>query len=236
MSAVKQNNISKILITAFGIVSLFEIIAEFYYNKKLLWLLKPFLMPLLIAYYVKKSKSPNIIFVISLIFSWIANLLFIERDFDHIIYGSIFFLIYRSLIIYLVFKLVKLPYLIPFVLGSIPFLFLYTTVCFLTFDMMGVSIFLFILHGIFIIILGGYSLGSYIMNSNKPNLFLFLSTIFFAISQFIFVLKLYSDHDLFLHSVAMVLFVMAQYFLTRFMIIKDNPKAKHDFVTNINEL
>jgi hypothetical protein len=228
MISVLKNKISTLLIVAFATVAFIEIIAEFYNNKQILWLFKPLLMPLLLAYYLKITKKVNIIFVVSLFFSWIANLFFIERDFDSIILGTFFFLIYRSLILYHVLTTVKMPSQIPFLLGLIPFLFVYITTCLLTYEVMGKGIFVFIIHGIFVIILCGYSLGSYIVNAKKSDMFLFLSTILFAISQFIFVFKLYTNYDYFLHSVVMLMFVFAQYFLMKFIVIQEDHKLNYD--------
>lgn len=236
MISILKNKFSLLFIYLYVIVSILEIVAEFFNDTQLIWIFKPLLMPLLIAYYIKKSKKINFIFVVSLIFSWIANLIFISKETDDIILGSFFFLIYRTLIIFLVFRLVKLPTRIPLIIGSIPFLFVYATVCFLTFEEMGNSIVIFIVHCIFIVFLGGYSLGSFIINYSKSSLYLFISTMLFAISQFVFVLKVYSNYDYLLHSVAMLMFVVAQYCLTKFILIKDNPRVKYEFVSNINEL
>jgi hypothetical protein len=232
MVLVQKNNLSTLLIIAFAIVSLIEIIAEFYSNKQLLWLFKPLLMPLLLVYYLKTAKKVNVVFVVSLFFSWIANMFFIERDFDSIILGSIFFLIYRSLIIYHVFKTVKMPSQVPFILGIIPFLFIYITTCLLNYEAMGKEIILFIIHGIFVIILGGYSLGNYIINAKKSDMFLFVSTFLFAFSQFIFVFRVYTEMDYLLQSVVMLMFVFAQYFLVRFIIIQEEYNLNYSVSTN----
>ena len=231
-----DKRLSDIFIYGFVIVSIIEIIAEFFNDVQLIWIFKPMLIPLLLAFYVVKSKKVNLVFVLSLLFSWIANLIFISKETNDILLGSFFFLVYRSLIIYLVFKLVKLPTKIPLILGSIPFLFIYTTVCFLSFEVMGNSILVFIMHSLFIVFLGGYSLGSFIITPSRSNLYLFVSTMLFAVSQFVFVLKFYSRYDYLLHSVAMLLFVVAQFYLTKFILIKDSPKTKYEFVTSVKEL
>ncbi|WP_293893158.1 hypothetical protein [Flavobacterium sp.] len=61
---------------------------------------------------------------------------------------------------------VKLPSLVPLIIGSIPFIFIYATVCFLSFEAMGDTIYLFLIHGIFTVYLGGLSFGNYIMLPN----------------------------------------------------------------------
>lgn len=191
MFALEKNRVSSLFIVAFAVVSVIEITAEFFGCKTLLWIFKPMLVPLLMMYYFSETKKTNNIFITSLGFLWIANIFFIERNLNFITIGSVFFLIYKALIILLIFKIVKLPSKIPLILGSIPFLFIYTTLCCLTYDVLGSGFFLFISHGIFVIFTGGYSLGSYIMNPNRANLYLLFYSMLLTITQFIFVLKLY---------------------------------------------
>lgn len=226
----------RIFIILYVIISMVEIVAEYYNDKNLVWLFKPILMPLLIGYYFYKSKKRNLLFISSLILSWIANIIFIENEMDFIIIGSVFFLMYRAIIIYLVLRLVKMPSKIPLLIGSIPFVFIYATICFLTYQDLGNSIVLFLIHGMFIIFLGGYSLGNYILRSSKTNLYLFISTMLFAIAQFLFIIKLYSEYVNLLHAFAMMQFVVAQYLLVKFIYLKEKPKPKYEFVNNLSEL
>lgn len=228
--------IFRLFIIAYFTVAMIEIVAEYFNDKTLVTLFKPILIPLLIGYYFYNSRKRNFLFIVALVFSWIANIFFINDTINYIILGSVFFLIYRVIIIYLVIRMVKMPSKLPLLIGAIPFLFIYATTCFLTFEDFGENIFFFIIHGIFIIFLGGYSLGSYIVYSSKTNLILFLSTMLFALSQFVFVLKIYSEYVYFLHALAMLQFVVAQYLLTKFMHLKEKPKSKYEFANTINEL
>lgn len=218
---------SGFLLSSFFIVSFLEIIAEFNENKFWIWITKPFILPLLLAYYLHLTKKPNNYFILALFCGWIANLFFIENTLKWIIYGSIFFLIYRILIIQIVMNRVKMPSLVPLIIGSIPFVFIYATICFLSFEAMGDNIYLFLIHGIFTIFLGGLSLGNYIMISNKPNFVLFLSTILFALTQFVFVLKVYYENGNVFHAMAMVMFVIGQYLLTEFIFLTEGSTIKY---------
>jgi hypothetical protein len=219
--------ISSFFLCLFFIVSLLEIIAEYQENKLLIWITKPFILPFLFAYYLSLTKKINYYFLVAIGFSWIANLLFIENTLKWIIYGSIFFLVYRILIIYIVMNKVKMPSLVPLIISSIPFIFIYATVCFLSFEAMGDNIYLFLIHGIFTIFLGGLSLGNYIMISNKSNLVLFLSTMLFALTQFVFVLKVYYEDANIFHALAMIMFVIGQFLLTKFMFLTEESKNKY---------
>ncbi|MCF6128712.1 lysoplasmalogenase [Flavobacterium sp. AS60] len=219
--------ISNFFLCLFFIVSFFEIVAEYYEDKLLIWITKPLILPFLFAYYLSLTKKLNYYFLAAIVCSWVANLLFIENTLKWIIYGSVFFLVYRILIIYIVMNKVKMPSLVPLILGSIPFVFIYATICFLSFEAMGDNIYLFLIHGIFTIFLGGLSLGNYIMISNKSNLVLFLSTMLFALTQFVFVLKVYYEEANVFHALAMIMFVFGQFLLTKFIFLTEKNKDKY---------
>lgn len=225
-SIIDKNRISIFLLSSLFLISFIEIIAEFNENKLLIWVTKPFIIPFLFAYYLTLSKKLNYFFMIALLCSWAANLFFIENTFKSIIYGSIFFLIYRITIIYIVMSKVKMPNFIPLIIGSVPFIFIYATVSFLTFVAMGDNIYLFLIHGIFTIFLGGLSLGNYIMISNKSNFVLFVSTMLFALTQFVFVLKIYYEEANILHAFAMGMFVVGQFLLIKFIFLTEDYSDK----------
>jgi hypothetical protein len=233
-TAKYRKYVSRFFLYLFFIVSIFEIIAEYNEDKLLIWITKPFILPFLLAYYYSLKKKINHYFMAAIICSWIANLFFIENTLKWIIYGSVFFLVYRILIIYIVLNKVKMPSLLPLILGSIPFVFIYTTVCFLSFEAMGDNIYLFIIHGIFTIFLGGLSLGNYIMVSNKSNQVLFLSTMLFALTQFVFVLKVYYENANVFHALAMIMFVMGQFLLTKFMFLTEENKSKYITIDSLS--
>lgn len=225
---------SGFLLSSFFIVSFLEIIAEYNENKFWIWITKPFIITFLLAYYLRLTKKQSNYFILALLCSWVANLLFIENTLQWIIYGSIFFLVYRILIIQIVMNRVKMPSLVPLIIGSIPFIFIYATVCFLSFEAMGDNIYLFLIHGIFTIFLGGLSLGNYIMISNKPNFLLFLSTMLFALTQFSFVLKVYYENGNIFQAMAMAMFVIGQYLLTKFILLTEENKSKYAAIDKLS--
>lgn len=217
-------------------ISIVEITAEFFNDVKFVWFFKPLLMPLLIGYYYYISKVKNLKFIIALLLCWLANIFFIIKEINYIIIGSIFFLLYRAIIIYIIINFEKKTIKLPLLIGLIPFFFVYATICFLTFEELGSNIYLFLAHGIFIIFLGGYSLGNYIIYTTRTNLNLFLSSMLFTLTQFVFVIQLYSKYDNELHAVAILTFVIAQFLLLRYIHIKERPKPKYEFASNPNEL
>lgn len=229
-----KNRLASFLLASFIIISFIEIIAEYCEDKFLIWGTKPFIIPFLLAYYLSLTKKSNYYFLVAMFFSWVANLLFIENTLTWIIYGSTFFLIYRMIIIYIVMNKIKMPSLVPLILGSIPFIFIYAMICFLSFEAMGDNIYLFLTHGIFNIFLGGLSLGNYIMVLSKSNLFLFLSTMLFALTQFSFVIKVYYEDTNVFQAMAMLMFVIGQFLLTKFIFLTEESNSKHETMDKSN--
>ncbi|TBX66613.1 hypothetical protein EZL74_10545 [Flavobacterium silvisoli] len=212
-----KSKLSNIFLLCFLVVSVLEIMGEYNENKTLVWATKPLILPLLTAYYLIVSQKINQLFIVALAFNWVANLLFIQNTFQFIVYGVLFFVIYRILIIYIVVNKVKMPSLIPLIIGCIPFAFIYMSVTIFTYNALGNGVYLFLLQGVFTIFLGGFSLGNYIMDSNKSNSLLLISTLFMAFNQFVFLLKLYYEQVNVLQAFAMLLFIAGQLLLTLYM-------------------
>lgn len=231
-----SNKIASIILTTFFIVSFIEITAEFNEDKVLVWLTKPLILPLLIGYYIRRSNKINPYFLIALFFCWIANLLFIDNTWNYILFGVACFLVYRILVIIIVLKKVKMPDLLPLFLGSIPFVFIYASVAIFTFSTIGDSLYLFLIQGVFTIFLGGLSLVNYVLTSNKANRILFVSTLLFAINQFVFILRFYYEEANFLQAIAMAFFVWAQFLLTQYMLYTEKQRNRYLIVNKLNEV
>lgn len=232
---LKNNKTATLFLLGFFIVSLIEILAELYENKLLIWMTKPLILPFLMLFYLKRSKKISAFFILALLASWVANLFFIEPAFQFIFYGVLFFLIYRILVIFIIVNKVKMPNSVPLILGSMPFIFLYVIVTLFTYDTLGDNVYLFLIQGAFTIFLGGFSLGNYIMVPNRANSLLLISTMFMAFNQFIFLLKYYYEDANKLQALAMVLFVLGQYLLTKYMFFTEKNKQRYEVVNNLTE-
>lgn len=214
-----------IIVVLYFAIAAVEIVAEYLKEVTLIMCSKPLLMPLLATLYLYTSKKRNLFFLTALLFTWTANMLFVSKDFNFIITGTLFFTAYRILMIYIVVKLIKIPGIIPLLIGCLPFLFLYLFVLNLTYEELEEGFWLFLLQGIFTIIFGGLSLGSYIFKSNKANTYLLISTMLFTFTQFLFVIRLFYTVNIF-QPLAMLLYVVGQFMLYRFIIIEENKLGR----------
>lgn len=223
-----------LMVLYFGVAA-FEIVAEFYKDQLLVLYSKPLLMPILILLYLATSKNRSHIFIAALIFTWIANMFFISQSFYLIVIGTIFFMMYRILIIYMVIKFVKLPDAFPLVIGCLPFLFIYMFVANLTYEELGDGFWLFVAQGILTIVFGGLSLGSYIFKSNKSNTYLLISTMFFTVTQFIFVIRIYYISLNIFQPLAMLLYVAGQFMLYKFVLLEEAKLSRFEIINDLKQ-
>lgn len=223
---------AKLATAAFFGMAVVEIVAEYLQHSTAIRCSKPFLMPLLLLLYLLTSKTRNWIYIISLIFVWIGNISLITKSFESLIIGAIFFTLFRILIIYHLLRTVRLPGVLPMVIGCLPFLFLYLFAINLAYEDLGENFYVFALQGLFPIIFGGIALGAYVFKSNNSNTFLLISMIFFTSTQFLFVIKYFYVSITIFQPLLMLLFLAAHYGLYKFMIAEENLRHKKDKIRN----
>lgn len=222
---MEKSNSYRFLVVLFILCSSLEIIAEFYQNQVLLTFVKPTLMPLLFGIYYVRTKNIDIVYFLALFFNWLANILFLSKSVDLLTLGSLVFFISRILIVYKVYKEIKLPSIFPFVLGTIPFLFLFIYLNFLIVNDVNSQTFMMtISQSIVVSIIGGISLGNYMMKNDKSSIFLLLSAVFNALTIVFLGIKFYYLDLYYLKSIAMIFFVLSHFSLVQFMIITHKSK------------
>jgi len=222
---MKERKLEILLTVLYFSVSTIEVIAEYLKNTALIYTFKPMILLLLTTLYWVTSPKINRFYIAALLFSWLANLFFVSSDFNDIFIGAMLFFFYRVLSIYIVIKYIRLPGIFPIVVGCVPFLFIYMYLINLTYEDIGEGLVIFITQCILISFLGGLSVGNYILRSNKASTMLLLSTLFFAVTQFIFVIRLYYVDVNIFQPIAMTLFVVGQYMFYKFIILAEDNKV-----------
>lgn len=230
----RQHKLLKPFIAFYFFIGFVEIIAELFQDNFFITVSKPLIMPILIAIYWLSSKSRNTIFLLGLVAVWIANIFLISESTVCFLTGTLFFLIYRILIIYLVLKSIKFPGYIPMIIGALPFFFIYLFVANLSYDELGYRFYLFVIQGLFMIFFGSLCLGNYIIKSNTSNTYLLISTMLFTVIQFVLVIKMfYTDYNFF-RPLAMLLYVIGQYLLYLFVVIEEKKKKRYQIINRID--
>ncbi|WP_310555442.1 lysoplasmalogenase family protein [Flavobacterium sp.] len=218
---IYNENEIRFLTILFFIVSFSEVMAEFFRYNFFIYLLKPLLIPVLVIIYFKSSKVKNSYFITSLFFAFLANILFISKDFNSIMLGSFFYAVYRVLIIYLVVRTVNIKNYFPIFLGCIPFAIIFGYITSLTFNELGDVLYMYFVQVILIIFLSGFALANYMVDDKKRNYWLLVSCLLFSMIQFILVLKIYYLSIFIFQPIAMLLYGFAQYSLYKFIILSE---------------
>ncbi len=204
-----------------------EMIAEL--NKD--WLLKvmskPLIIPALVLIYWCNSKKINYVFLFALASIWVSDVLLISNEMNIILSGSVFFLIYRLLILYVVFKKIRVPGYLPMIIGCLPFLFMYLFIAAFTQEKFGQSFFLFICQGVLMIFFGGLCLGNYILKSSRSSTFLLTSALFFTAAQLLLVIKLYYPLQTIFQFLIMFCLAFGQYLLYKFILLDESKKRSY---------
>lgn len=210
-----RKNIMTLSVIAYVMLSLFVIFGEYEKDVRLISLTKPFLIPVLAVLYFALTKKINWIYVLALVFIWIANVLFITQTQEYIFKGGVSYLVFWIFITFLVLINTSFPNRVSFVIAIIPFTFLYCCVFQLVYENIEQGVYLFFLNGTLMVFLGGYSLANYFIDSNKPNTYLLISVLMFTFIQFLVSIDLYYLSTKLFRPMAMLLFVTAQFFLLK---------------------
>lgn len=216
---------ANMLIFLYFLLASIEIVAEYFKDKTVIFAIKPLIIPILIGLYWKTSKKSSFVYIIALASTWIANIFFITHTYEYIVMGSMFFFIYRILVIYIVVKHIKLPGIFPMIIGSIPLLSMYVYLVNLTYKELDEGFIIFVCQCLLISALGGIAVANYMLRSSKANLYLLLSTLLFAATQFIFVIRLYYESINVFQPLAMALYVISQFLFYKFLLLAENHKA-----------
>jgi hypothetical protein len=212
----------KNILVLFFLLAIIEIVSEFLQNKFWIAISKPILLPLLLSLYLIKSSKVSKVYIFALFLNWISNILFLSEAISYVTTASVLFIISRFFILLKVYKEVKLPTLFPFVIGTIPFIFMFIYLNFLIFDEISFQVFMItIFHSIGMSFMGGIALGNYIMKNDNTSKFLLVSAIFYTFNILLLGVKFYYLDLPLLKPMSMVFFILGHFSLLNFMILSE---------------
>ena len=224
----RRNEYVNGLIGVYFFIAIIEIFAEFLESQFFVFISKPFLVPILFIMYVVKTRKYNLIYILAIGFAWLSDVFFISHRLIFKSLGSFSFFFFLILFFYFIIKHVKFKGYLSLIIGCIPFLLGYYFFYNLAQDQLKIMFYLYLLTGVLIIFLGGFSLGSYILNPSKSNTFLALSVFLLATVQFVFVLEYYFAEIKLLHSFQILFYAIAQYLIFEFVVLEEKRKRYHE--------
>lgn len=217
MEVTTSNRIPKFIAKVYFAISAILVVSELFELKKSIVLFKPLLIPTLIILYFLTSAKRNLLYIFALFFALFSNLFFLSDSPKFLLYGILAFMIYRILSIILVIKLVDKILLLPFVIATLPFLFIFSCLINLTMTSDSPSFYPTIINGLLIAALAGIALSNYVMNDNKANSWLAISTLLFIVLVFLFMIQKYYLSNIAFQPISAFVFAFGHYTFYKFV-------------------
>ncbi|WP_298223429.1 lysoplasmalogenase family protein [Flavobacterium sp.] len=194
------------------------LVAEYCKLTSLLFFFKPLLIPSLAVLYLISSRDKCYGYLIALFFACCSNVFLLFTDTQLLFYGIIAFLFYRIATIVTIFRKGDKIVLLPVVLATVPFLFIFSYLIYVMISPDNPNFYPTIINDIIISIFSGLGLAHYVMNDSKQNSWLIISTLLFTFLVVLFMVEtFYIPNDVF-KPLSAVVFSLAHYAFYLFVI------------------
>ncbi|SCX88556.1 lysoplasmalogenase family protein [Flavobacterium caeni] len=229
MDTLAHPKIARILPQCFFALMAVLVVCELFVWKMALLVLKPMLIPTLMLWYWLTSTKRNAIYLLALLFALASNVFLLSDETKFLVYGIVSFMVYRILTIVLVVRLVQSILWLPFIVATLPFLFIFSCLINLTLTPEMPSFYPTIINGLLIAALAGIALSNYVLNDNKANSWLAISTLLFIVLVFLFMIQHYYLANMAFKPMSAILFAFAHYTFYRFVIESEKRKRSDDY-------
>ena len=213
---MKTKGIEKILTLLFFTVSVIDIIGVALNNSLLQTIFKPAIIPSLIALYYFSSKKKNNWYLIALVFSFLGDVLLMDKD-NLFLYGIAAFLLTQILYIFIIVRQMQRPSNFHKYLYA--FLFVNYVVYLMTLLKPNLGDFFYpvLVYGIAISVFGLVATLNYVSKRTRPALYLMLGAMLFIASDSMIALNKFHFAKAFYPVAIMITYILAQYLIYRFM-------------------
>lgn len=202
------------------------VICELFKSQEMLLIFKPTLIPTLIILYFLTSVKRNVVYIVALGFALISNIFLLWESIDFKVYAIVAFMIYRILSIVVVVRLVDKILWLPFIIATLPFLFIFSCLINLTLTSDMPSFYPTIVNGLLIAALAGIALSNYVLNDNKANSWLAISTLLFIVLVFLFMIQNYYLANIAFKPMSAFIFAFAHYTFYKFVLEAESKGDK----------
>jgi hypothetical protein len=135
-------------------------------------------------------------------------------------------MVYRFLTIVLVFKVIKNKKILPLAIATIPFLFIFLSLLNLIRETLHESFYPALINGLLMSFLGGLSLSNYVLDDNKKNSWLLISSLLFATQVFIFTIQRYYLENVIFQPIAVIIYAISHYTFYKFVILDEESNEE----------
>lgn len=181
-------------------------------------------IPVLMLLYFYSSKERNFIYFLALVFYQIASILLMKEDESNLFYGVLASVVFRFLLVVLVYKAIEEKKWFMIIIASLPFLCAYVYLVDLVKDALSNDFYPWLLNGCLTAFLGGLAVANYYLKDDKKSYWLLISCLLFVIQiGMFFINKFYLKQQLFL-QLSILFYGISHYTFYKFMIMKEEER------------
>lgn len=201
----------------FLIVTLILIVAEYNQWQLIIYVFKPMLIPVLFWQYLNTARKLCYWYLIALGFAFLSNLFLLSNSSECVMFAILTFLLYRIATIVTILKVGSPVILLPLVLATLPFIFVFSYLIYIIIPPENPNFYPSIINDLIISIFSGLGLSQYMMNDNKQNSWLIISTLLFTFLVVIFMIQHFYLSNVVFQPVSALVFSLAHYAFYMFM-------------------
>ena len=207
--------IASALFLVVSIVYVFGIIFEI----SSLFLLKPFILLLLISMYLVSTSNLNYTYILALCFSLLGDVILMFSGELYFIIGLLFFLVAHLFFIRIVLKRLNKTSLKTVVFSSLPFVIVYMLLLFFLKEFLSSMLIPVIIYGFVISTFGSVALMVYFNNKTNESILMLIGAIVFVLSDSILAINKFYFSAIYFEVLVMITYIMAQYLIYKSMVL-----------------
>lgn len=183
-------------------------------------------IPILMVLYFYASKERNYIYFLALLFYQIASVLFNINTDVALFYAVLASVVFRFLMVVLVYKSIDDKMWNITLMTSIPFLIVYLYLIEMIKDSLGDGYVPWIINGFLTAFLGGLAVTNYVHKDDRKSFWLLISALFFVVQIGMFFMnKFYLKQQIFLQLI-ILFYGISHYTFYKFMIINEEEEKE----------
>ena len=214
---MNYKNFSKPVFYFFILVSFLDVAGIFLENSLLQTICKPLIIPALIVWYLTKAEKVNKWYVTALFFSFIGDVLLLDKI-NFFIFGIAAFLITQLIYIFIFSKGLARINWKKKITSVIPFLLFYSVLISVLAPNLNDLLIPVMVYGIAISIFGTVAFLNYLADKSSLSMTLLQGAILFILSDSMIALNKFHEQQDFYPVTIMLTYIMAQYLIATYML------------------
>ncbi len=208
------------LLILFFTMSLVHVIGIIMQESILVYITKPCIIPLLLLIYLVKTASINYWYIIGLILCFIGDVLLLFTGELFFILGLVSFLLAHIFYTKTVYNFLDKIQLKTLIMSTVPYIIIYVLLLMILYPYLGDLLYPVIVYGIVISTLGTLCLYYYVHSKNIDAFFWCIGALIFIISDSILAVNKFYSSSIYLATLVMITYILAQYFICKAMLVK----------------